>query len=88
MRREFEVLFGEEEDDIKRPQDDNKEEEEKTNLPWYKMIMTLSNDDFTKLDYVTGRPVVECFNHLTYIKLKNEDQRLRLMEQQTKMNLL
>lgn len=88
MRREFEVLFGEEEDEIKRHEDDNEKEEEKTNLPWYKMIMTLSDDDFTKIDYVTGRPVVECFNHLTYIKLKNEDQRLRLMEQQTKMNLL
>jgi hypothetical protein len=88
MRKEFEVLFGEEEDEIKKPEDDDKKEEEKTNLPWYKMIMTLSADDFTKIDYVTSRPVVECFNHLTYIKLKNEDQKLRLLEQQNKLNLL
>jgi len=88
MRKEFEVLFGEEDDEIKKPEDDKEKKEEKTNLPWYKMIMTLSDEDFTKIDYVTSRPVVECFNHLTYIKLKNEDEKMRLLQQQNKMNLL
>jgi hypothetical protein len=88
MRKEFEVLFGEEDDEIKKPEEDKEKEEEKTNLPWYKMIMTLSDEDFTKIDYVTSRPVVECFNHLTYIKLKNEDEKMRLLQQQNKMNLL
>ena len=62
-------------------------EEEQTNLPWYKMIMSLTGDDFTKIDYVTARPLVECFNHLTYIKLKVEDEKQLILQQQNKMNL-
>ena len=51
------------------------------------MIMSLTGDDFTKIDYVTARPLVECFNHLTYIKLKVEDQNQLILQQQNKMNL-
>jgi len=89
-RKDFVVLFGEEDDQppIQYDEDDNKIEEEKSNLPWYKMIMTLTNEDFTKIDYVTGRSVVECFNHLTYIKIKNEDLKQQALQQQNKMNLL
>lgn len=87
MRKDFVVLFGEEDDLPQKPKPEKDEEEEQTNLPWYKMIMSLSNDDFTKIDYVTGRPLVECFNHLTYIKLKIEDEKQLLLQQQNKMNL-
>lgn len=87
MRKDFVVLFGEEDDLPKKPKDDKEEEEEQSNLPLYKMIMTLTGDDFTKIDYVTGRPLVECFNHLTYIKLKIEDEKQQLLQQQNKMNL-
>jgi hypothetical protein len=51
------------------------------------MIMVLAGDDFTKIDYITGRPVVECFNHLTYISIKNEEANKRAAVQQSKMNL-
>lgn len=87
VRKDFVVLFGEEDDLPTKPKEEKDEEEEQTNLPWYKMIMTLSGDDFTKIDYVTGRPLVECFNHLTYIKLKVEDEKQQLLQQQNKMNL-
>jgi len=86
MKKDFVVLFGE--DDLpEKPKEEKQEEEEQTNLPWYKMIMTLTGDDFTKIDYVTGRPLVECFNHLTYIKLKIEDEKQLILQQQNKMNL-
>jgi hypothetical protein len=89
-RKDFVVLFGEEDDQppVQYDEDDNKIEEETSNLPWYKMIMALTNEDFTKIDYVTGRPVVECFNHLTYIHIKNEDLKQQALQQQNKMNLL
>ena len=86
IKKEFVVLFGEDEDDY-LPKQEQKEEEE-TNLPWYKMIMALSNEDFTKIDFVTGRPVVECFNHLSYIRLKNEETKRQHLERQNKNNIL
>ena len=86
MRKDFVVLFGE--DDLpEKPKEEKDEQEEQSNLPWYKMIMSLTNDDFTKIDYVTGRPLVECFNHLVYIKLKIEDEKQLILQQQNKMNL-
>jgi hypothetical protein len=87
MRKDFVVLFGEEGDLPEKPKEEKDEQEEQTNLPWYKMIMSLAGDDFTKIDYVTGRPLVECFNHLTYIKLKIEDEKQLILQQQNKMNL-
>jgi hypothetical protein len=87
MRKDFVVLFGEEDDLPTKPKEEKDEEEEQTNLPLYKMIMSLTGDDFTKIDYVTGRPLVECFNHLTYIKLKVEDEKQLILQQQNKMNL-
>jgi len=87
MRKDFVVLFGEEGDLPEKPKGEKDEEEEQTNLPWYKMIMSLTGDDFTKIDYVTARPLVECFNHLTYIKLKVEDEKQLILQQQNKMNL-
>ena len=50
--------------------------------------MALSNEDFTKIDFVTGRPVVECFNHLSYIRLKNEETKRQHLERQNKNNIL
>ena len=87
MRKDFVVLFGEEGDLPTKPKEEKDMEEEQTNLPWYKMIMSLTGDDFTKIDYVTARPLVECFNHLTYIKLKVEDEKQLILQQQNKMNL-
>jgi hypothetical protein len=87
MRKDFVVLFGEDDDLPIRQKEEKDEEEEQSNLPWYKMIMSLTGDDFTKIDYVTARPLVECFNHLTYIKLKVEDQNQLILQQQNKMNL-
>lgn len=88
FKKQFEVLFGEEED--KRViYDDNGEEikqDDDSNLPWYRMIMILANDDFTKLDYITGRPLVECFNHLTYITIKNNEEKKRRDLEKAKMN--
>ena len=86
MRKDFVVLFGD--DDLPtKPKEEKEIEEEQSNLPWYKMIMSLTGDDFTKIDYVTGRPLVECMNHLVYIKLKVEDEKQLLLQQQNKMNL-
>ena len=87
MRKDFVVLFGEDDDLPQKPKEDKDIEEEQSNLPWYKMIMSLTGDDFTKIDYVTARPLVECFNHLTYIKLKVEDEKQLILQQQNKMNL-
>lgn len=89
MKKEFEVLFGEEDDKRKVFNDKGEEikDDDKSNLPWYRMIMVLANDDFTKIDYITSRPVVECFNHLTYISIKNEEANRRAAAQQNKMNL-
>lgn len=87
MRKEFEVLFGEEDDKRLVDGEEVKPTDDKSNLPWYKMIMVLAGDDFTKIDYITGRPVVECFNHLTYISIKNEEANKRAAVQQSKMNL-
>jgi hypothetical protein len=85
IKKEFVVLFGDEdEQDSYLPKEEHKDEDE-TNLPWYKMIMSLSNEDFTKIDYVTGRPVVECFNHLSYIRLKNEELKRQHQERQNKI---
>ena len=80
IKKDFVVLFGEEDD---RPPKPNETEENESNLPWYKMVMTLTNEDFTKIDYVTSRPVFECFNHLTYIKIKNEQLRQEAIQKQT-----
>jgi hypothetical protein len=87
MRKDFVVLFGEDDDLPIREKKEKDEEEEQSNLPWYKMIMSLTGDDFTKIDYVTGRPLVECMNHLVYIKLKVEDEKQLILQQQNKMNL-
>ena len=87
MKKEFVVLFGDEEDNDYLPKEERKEEDD-TNLPWYKMIMALTNEDFTKIDYVTSRSVVECFNHLTYIRLKNEELKQKVLERQNKNNVL
>jgi hypothetical protein len=87
MRKDFVVLFGEDDDLPIRQKEEKDEEEEQSNLPWYKMIMSLAGDDFTKIDYVTGRPLVECMNHLVYIKLKVEDEKQLILQQQNKMNL-
>lgn len=86
LKKDFEVLFGEDKMDLPKP-NDKEIEEEQSNLPWYKMIMTLTNEDFTKIDYVTSRPVVECFNHLSYITIKNEELRQKQLEHQNKMKL-
>lgn len=86
MKKDFEVLFGAEDDKRMIDGEEVKPEDDKSNLPWYRMIMVLANDDFTKIDYITGRPVVECFNHLTYISIKNEEANKRLAIQQAKMN--
>lgn len=87
IRKDFVVLFGED-DDLPLNTKPEDEDENKSNLPWYKMVMTLTNEDFTKIDYVTSRPVFECFNHLTYIKIKNEELRRQQIEKQAKANLL
>jgi hypothetical protein len=89
MKKDFVVLFGEEEDEDrpKQPKEETDEDAEQSNLPYYKMIMVLAAEDFTKIDYVTSRPLVECFNHLTYIKIKIEEQKQQLLKQQNKMNL-
>jgi predicted ATP-grasp superfamily ATP-dependent carboligase len=85
IRKDFEVLFAEDKLDL--PQDkDETPEDEKSNLPWYKMIMVLAAEDFTKIDYVTARPLVECFNHLTYITIKNETLRQQQQEARNKQN--
>lgn len=86
IKKDFVVLFGEEKDlpdDIKK----EKKKEDDSNLPWYKMIMSLTNEDFTKVEYVTGRPVIECFNHLTYLTIKNEEIKQQQLQHQNKMNL-
>lgn len=87
IRKDFVVLFGDDEDELYQPKLEE-EEENNSNLPWYKMVMTLTNEDFTKIDYVTSRPVFECFNHLTYIKIKNEQLKQELLQKQNKQNLL
>ena len=87
MRKDFEVLFGAEDDKRLIEGEEVKNDLDNSNLPWYRMIMVLANDDFTKIDYITGRPVVECFNHLTYISIKNEEANKRAAVQQAKMNL-
>lgn len=88
IRKDFEILFGEDRDDLPEDIKKDKKQEEDNNLPWYKMIMALTDDDFTKIDYVTGRPVVECFNHLTYVTIKNEEIKQQQLEYQNKMNLM
>lgn len=87
MKKEFTLLFGDEEDKRTTDLEDDKLED-KSNLPWYKMVMLLASDDFTKIDYVTGRPMIECFNHLTYIKIKQEEDRQRMQKQQNQNMLL
>ena len=88
MKKEFVVLFGDDEDrrtiegEIDKPKDDG------SNLPWYKMIMALTGDDFTKIEYVVSRPVVECFNHLTYIRIRNEEERKKYLDEKNKMNVI
>jgi dsDNA-binding SOS-regulon protein len=88
IKKDFVVLFGEDRDDLPDDIKKDKKEEEDNNLPWYKMIMAITDDDFTKIDYVTGRPVIECFNHLTYLTIKNEEIKQKQLEHQNKMNLL
>ena len=89
LRKQFEVLFGEE-DDKRKVFDDKgeeiKEDGDNSNLSWYRMIMVLANDDFTKLEFVTARPLVECFNHLTYIKIRNDEAKKLHDLQKAKMN--
>jgi hypothetical protein len=87
IKKEYEVLFGEERMDT--PENDPKREKERddSNLPWYKMIMALTGEDFTKIEFVTKRPIVECLNHLTYITIKNEEIRQRQIEIQNKNNI-
>lgn len=84
MRKDFEILFGE---DLDLPDDRKEEKKDDSNLPWYKMIMALTNEDFTKIEYVTARPAVECFNHLTYLTIKNQELKQAQLEHQNKMNL-
>lgn len=88
IKKEYEVLFGEDVVDLPENDPDKKREEDESNLPWYKMIMALTGEDFTKIEYVTRRPIVECFNHLTYITIKNEEIRQKNLEIQNKNNLL
>ncbi len=88
IRKDFVVLFGEDRNDL--PDDLKKESknDDDNNLPWYRMIMALSDDDFTKINYVTSRPAIECFNHLTYLIIKGEEMKQQQLEYQNKMNLL
>ena len=89
FRKQFEVLFGEEEDDRKvydNKGEEIKKDDDNSNLAWYRMIMILTDDDFTKLEYVTARPLVECFNHLTYIKIRNDEAKKLHDLQKAKMN--
>lgn len=88
MKKDFVVLFGEDRDDLPDDIKKDKKKDEENNLPWYKMIMALTDDDFTKIDYVTGRPVIECFNHLTYLTIRNEEIKQKQLEHQNKMNLM
>lgn len=88
IKREYEVLFGEDRIDLPQNDADKKDEQDDSNLPWYKMIMALTGEDFTKIEYVTKRPIVECLNHLTYLSIKNEQIRQQMLERQNKMNLM
>jgi hypothetical protein len=88
MKKEFGLLFGDEDDKRVVEFDDDLKDEDQSNLSWYKMIMVLADDDFTKIDYVTGRPMIECFNHLTYIKVKNEEIRQQRQKEQLKNSIL
>lgn len=74
IKKDFNILFEEGRiDTTEKTEKEKEKEDDESNLPWYKMIMALTNDDFTKINYVTERPVVECFNHLTYITIKNAE---------------
>jgi len=88
IKKEYEVLFGEDRLDIPQNDPDNRDEKDESNLPWYKMIMALTGEDFTKIEYVTRRPIVECFNHLTYLSIKNEEFKQDMLQKQNKMNLM
>jgi hypothetical protein len=90
LKKDYEVLFGEARIDTteKTEEDEKKKEEEESNLPWYKMIMALAGEDFTKINYVTSRPLVEAFNHLTYITIRNEDIRYKQLEYENKQKVL
>lgn len=87
-KKDYEILFGDRIDTTEEKDKEKKKEEEDNNLPWYKMVMALSNEDFSKIGFVTSRPVVECFNHLTYLTIKNEELRQQQLEHQNKMNLI
>lgn len=87
IKKEYEVLFGEERTDLPENDPNNNEKEEESNLPWYKMIMALTGEDFTKIEYVTRRPIMECLNHLTFLTIKNEEIRQKQLEIQNKNNI-
>lgn len=89
IKKDFNVLFDEDRLDLpEKKKDREKDEEEESTLPWYKMIMALVNEDFTKINYATTRPVVECFNHLTYITLKNAELRQKQLEWENKNKVM
>lgn len=88
IKKDFNVLFDELKLDVPERKKDKNSEDEDSNLPWYKMIMALVDDDFTKINYATARPVVECFNHLTYITIKNAELKQQRLEMENKNRVL
>lgn len=48
---------------------------------WMDITMTLANNDFTKMDYVLGQPIISALNWLAWNKDKQREERARIRKQ-------
>lgn len=81
--RQYKSLFGLDEKDFV-PQEETQQDSMKVAREWYKIIVSLANDDITKLDEITSQPLKKVLNFMALQKeqrLAEERKQLELKRQ-------
>lgn len=85
--RQYSGLFGiNSNGDQEMDEDEEDWDPKKVAKGWYKVLIDMSDNDITKIDYVTEQPLKKVLNLMAYRKEKQLEENFRLMQQKRQLD--
>ena len=85
--RQYSGLFGiNSNGDQEIDEDEEDWDPKKVAKGWYKVLIDMSDNDITKIDYVTEQPLKKVLNLMAYRKEKQLEENFRLMQQKRQLD--
>ena len=85
--RSYKKLFEIEDDELEDTEVDSSFDPLQVARNWYKIIISLANDDLLRIDEVTEQPLKKALNFMAYQKEKQLEENMRKLQQKREYDL-